>query len=49
MTSLVRLVPDQSDDHAIQVEEEHQEVEAQLDKGFLKHILEQFSIRPYGC
>lgn len=30
------LVTDQSDDHAVQVEEEHQEVETELDEGFLK-------------
>ena len=31
----MRLVTDKGDDHAVEVEEEHQEVEAQLDKGFL--------------
>lgn len=31
----VGFVADQSDDHAVEVEEEHQEVEAQLDEGFL--------------
>jgi hypothetical protein len=29
------LVADESDDHAVQVEEEHQEVETKLDEGFL--------------
>lgn len=32
---LVRLVLDQGDDHAVQVEEEHDKVEAELEKGFL--------------
>jgi hypothetical protein len=31
----VRLVPDKRDDHAVQVEEEHDEVESELDEGFL--------------
>jgi hypothetical protein len=31
----VRLVPDEGDDHAVQVEEEHDQVETQLDEGFL--------------
>lgn len=29
------LVPDESDDHAVEVEEEHDQVEAKLDEGFL--------------
>ena len=29
------FIADQGDDHAVEVEEEHQEVEAQLDEGFL--------------
>lgn len=29
------FVADEGDDHAVQVEEEHQEVEAQLDERFL--------------
>ena len=29
------LILDQGDDHAVQVEEEHDEVEAELDEGFL--------------
>lgn len=29
------LVADESDDHAVQVEEEHQEVETKLEEGFL--------------
>lgn len=33
----VALVTDQSDDHAVQVKEEHEEMEAQLEEGFLKH------------
>ena len=32
---LVRLVADEGDDHAVQVEEEHQQVETQLDERFL--------------
>ena len=35
-SSLVRLVADKGDDHAVEVEEEHDEVEAELDEGFLK-------------
>jgi hypothetical protein len=31
----VAFVTDQSNNHAVEVEEEHQEVEAQLDEGFL--------------
>jgi hypothetical protein len=31
----VGFVADQSNNHAVEVEEEHQEVEAQLDEGFL--------------
>jgi hypothetical protein len=34
---LVRLVPDESDDHAVEVEEEHQEMEAEFDERFLFH------------
>lgn len=30
----MRLVPYQSDDHAVEVEEEHDKVEAELDEGF---------------
>jgi hypothetical protein len=33
--SLVRLVANEGDDHAVEVEEEHDEVEAELDEGFL--------------
>jgi hypothetical protein len=29
------LVADERDDHAVQVEEEHHEVESELDEGFL--------------
>jgi hypothetical protein len=32
----VRLVADEGDNHAIEVEEEHQEVETKLDEGFLE-------------
>ena len=34
--SLMRFVADQGHNHAVQVEEEHQEVETELDEGFLK-------------
>jgi hypothetical protein len=32
---LVRLVTDKGDNHAVEVEEEHEQVETQLDEGFL--------------
>lgn len=32
---LTPLVSDKSDDHGVEVEEEHQQVEAELDEGFL--------------
>jgi hypothetical protein len=35
-TKSVALVADESHNHAVQVEEEHQEVEAQLDERFLE-------------
>lgn len=35
--SLRGLVSDESDDHAVEVEEEHQQVETQLEEGFLSH------------
>jgi hypothetical protein len=35
-TESVTLVADESDNHAVEVEEEHQEVEAKLDEGFLE-------------
>jgi hypothetical protein len=31
----MRLVADESDDHTVEVEEEHEQMKAQLDKGFL--------------
>jgi hypothetical protein len=31
----VGLVPDQGDDHAVEVEEEHEQVEAKLEERFL--------------
>jgi hypothetical protein len=31
----MRLVADEGDDHAVQVEEEHDQVETELDEGFL--------------
>jgi len=44
---LVGLVPDQGDDHAVEVEKEHDEVETELDEGFLLVSVE----RPenFGC
>ena len=35
VTSLVGLVPNEGDNHAVQVEEEHDQMEAKLDEGFL--------------
>lgn len=35
---LVGLVADEGNDHAVQVEEEHQQVETQLDERFLKNV-----------
>lgn len=35
----MRLVADEGDDHAVEVEEEHDEVEAELDERFLKLLL----------
>lgn len=32
---LVRLITDQGNNHAVEVEEEHQEMETELDEGFL--------------
>ena len=34
--NLVGLVADESDNHAVEVEEEHDEVETELDEGFLR-------------
>jgi hypothetical protein len=34
-SNLMRLVADEGDDHAVEVEEEHDKVEAELDEGFL--------------
>ena len=34
-THLTPLVPDKSDDHRVEVEEEHQKVETKLDERFL--------------
>ena len=38
---LVGLVADEGDDHAVQVEEEHQQVETQLDERFLGTVSAQ--------
>jgi hypothetical protein len=42
---LVGLVADESNDHAVEVEEEHEQVEAQLDERFL-HIVSALYL---GC
>jgi len=34
-TRLMRLIADERHDHAVQIEEEHDEVETELDEGFL--------------
>ena len=34
-TALPALVADEGDDHGVEVEEEHEQVEAELDEGFL--------------
>jgi hypothetical protein len=31
----MRLIADESDDHAVEVEEEHEQMETQLNEGFL--------------
>ena len=36
---LVGLVPDQGDDHAVEVEEEQDQVEPELGEGFLWHTV----------
>jgi hypothetical protein len=36
---LVGLVPDQRHDHAVEVEEEHDEVETELDEGLLYYFV----------
>lgn len=38
MARLVSLVADESNDHTVQVEEEHQQVETQLDERFLDSV-----------
>ena len=35
---LVRLVTDEGDNHAVEIEEEHDQVETELDEGFLKLV-----------
>jgi hypothetical protein len=40
----VRLVADQGDNHAVEVEEEHQEVEAQLEERFLQLPAVRYSL-----
>ena len=36
VTQSLALIADESNDHAVKVEEEHQEVETKLDEGFLE-------------
>jgi hypothetical protein len=43
----VRLVADEGDNHAVKVEEEHQEVETKLDEGFLELGVSVRLARPY--
>lgn len=38
LTQSVALVTDKSNNHAVEIEEEHQEVEAKLDEGFLENL-----------
>lgn len=38
VTQSLALIADESNDHAVKVEEEHQEVETKLDEGFLETI-----------
>ena len=40
-TQSVALITDQGNNHAVEVEEEHEEVEAKLDEGFLNTISSQ--------
>lgn len=35
---LVRLIADEGNDHAVEIEEEHEQVEAQLDERFLSSV-----------
>ena len=44
-TKSVTLIADQGNDHAVEVEEEHQEVEAKLDERFLKYEFESVIAR----
>ena len=44
----MRFVPNQRDDHAVEVEEEHDEVEAEFDEGFLISVLETVFKRVKG-
>lgn len=44
----VAFVADEGDDHAVQVEEEHQEVEAQLDERFLELAHGRVSYRAHS-
>jgi hypothetical protein len=37
---LVRLITNKGNDHAVEVEEEHQEMEAELDEGLLQILLD---------
>jgi hypothetical protein len=39
---LVRLVADEGDDHAVEVEEEHEQVETEFDEGFLCSVSTMF-------
>lgn len=43
----MRLVPYQRDDHAVKVEEEHEEMKAELDEGFL--LVDVEFAEDFGC
>ena len=45
-THLTPLVPDKSDDHRVEVEEEHEQVETELDEGFLCSVS---ALSPCAC
>ena len=46
---LVGLVADEGDDHAVQVEEEHDQVEAKLDERLLVGVSRYFVARERAC
>ena len=40
----MRFIPYQCDDHAVKIEEEHDEVEAELDEGFLVWVVTLYQL-----